>query len=661
MLELKDIYVSFDTNDVLCGISLKVVPGSRIALVGQNGTGKSTLLKIMAGLLEPLSGRVIRHEDLKIGYLPQTGLFHRGRTLWEEVVEGAAEIYRVEQEQKDILERIRGLPQQDPEYRRLLARYGELETRFRIIGGYCADAMVWRVLYGLGFEEKDRDRAAETFSGGWQMRIGLARLLLQRHDLLLLDEPTDHLDLDSRNWLCEYLKRYPGAYLVVSHDRYFLDTVAEEVYELAGKRLECYRGNYSKYLEERARRRDAAMRMFLRQQEQIRDVKVFMERNRSRKDRAAQVKSRIRQMEKLERLEAPRAEDRVTIRLPRPGPCSRRQIELSGVEKWYGDKRVFSGLDLLVERGERIGVVGRNGSGKSTLLRILAGVEPFQRGLRVVGRGVSIGLFCQDRTAWDDPSRTVIDEMIACVPHMTVERLRTLLGAFLFRGREVYKGLGVLSGGETARLCLAKLLVRSHNVLLLDEPTNHLDIEAKEALLEALRGSECTLVFVSHDRYFINRLATRVLEVGTGTVKSFDGDYERYQQALKDSLRDSDHGRDRMPSGHDIVEARAEERERASAADPARRQRMLERLDQKSRVREERRRMRRVGALEEEIETLERRVADIDRQMADESTGRDFERLSALYFERQGLQERLDRCIEEWSKLMETAEGSDTV
>lgn len=658
MLELRDIFVSFETKDVLKGISLRVVPGSRIALVGQNGTGKTTLLKIMAGLLEPMSGRVIRHEDLKIGYLPQTGLFHKGRTLWEEVVEGATEIYRVEREQKEILERIGCLSHQDPEYRRLLARYGELETQFRIIGGYSADALVSRVLYGLGFDEKDRDRPTETFSGGWQMRIGLARLLLQRHDLLLLDEPTDHLDLDSRNWLSEYLKRYPGGYLVVSHDRYFLDTVAEEVYELAEKRLECYEGNYSKYLEERARRREAAMRMFLRQQERLRDVQVFMERNRSRKDRAAQVKSRMRQMEKLERLEAPRAEDRVRIRLPKPSPCSRRQIELSGVEKWYGDKRVFSGLELLVERGERIGVVGRNGSGKSTLLRILAGIEPLDRGLRVVGRGVSIGLFCQDRTAWGDLSRTVLDEMMSCAPHMTIEGVRTLLGAFLFRGREVYKSLGVLSGGEMARLCLAKLLVGSHNVLLLDEPTNHLDIPAKEALLEALLCSECTLVFVSHDRYFINRLATRVLEVGNGTAKSFYGDYERYQQALKDSSRDSGHGHDRGPR-RDLVEIREEEG--APAVDLTKRRRVLDRLDQKARAREEKRRMRRVSALEEEIETLERRVADIDRQMADESAVRDFQRLSALYSERKDLQERLDRCVEEWSKLMEIAQEGETV
>ncbi len=652
MLELKDIHIGFEDKDVLAGISLKILPSSRMALVGKNGAGKSTLLRIIAGELEPTAGSLVTYKPIRIGYLPQTGLFHRGNTLWDEVSQGIADIERCKQEQRHILQRIKDLPQGDPTYERLLAKYGELETWFRTVGGYAAESRIWSVLCGLGFEEKDRDRPTDAFSGGWQMRIGLAKLLVQQYDLLLLDEPTDHLDLDARNWLVEYLGTFRGAFCVVSHDRYFLDMVAQEVVEIVDMRLALYKGNYSFYLEEKARRADAHLKMYVGQQQRLRQLRIFIDRNRSRKDRAGQVKSRVRRLEKEELLIAPRQEKRIRVRVPDPRPSARRQIELASIEKWYDQRRIFSGIDLVVERGEKIGVVGRNGSGKSTLLRILAGLEPFQGGSRQVGRDVSIGYFCQDHTGLLDPSRTVLGAISACAPHLTTEKVRTLLGALLFRGDEVFKEISMLSGGERARVCLASLLAGMHNVLLLDEPTNHLDISSKEALLEALSSTSCTVVFVSHDRYFINELATRIIEVGNETIRSFLGNYESYQHALRSSLDTAGQWNTRGEVGKGGGD-------RLAAVDEEKRRRMLLRLDQKRRSRDEKKRALRIGALEEEIASLEKCIADIDSKMCNEEVGRDYERLNLLYEEKRELECRLEQCLEEWSILVDSADHND--
>jgi ATP-binding cassette subfamily F protein 3 len=548
-------------------------------------------------------------------------------------------------EQDGILERMRGLPEGASESSKLLERYGELETCFRSLGGYSMESKIMSVLHGLGFQDLDRTRPTETFSGGWQMRIALAKLLLAEHRILLLDEPTDHLDLDARNWLVEYLKAYTGALFVVSHDRYFLDMVVIKVMELLNKKLDVYYGNYSDFLQEKSKRMVAFHEAYLREKGEIQRIQAFIEKNRSRKDRARQVQSRIRQLEKMELVKAPVKERQIRFHFPSPTRSARRQIELVGIEKSYGDRTIFRGLDLVLERGERIGVVGPNGAGKSTLLRILGGMEPFQKGFRHAGSGASIGYFCQDQISSMDSTATVLEDLIHSAPRFPVERLRTLLGCFLFRGEEVFKKLPILSGGERTRLTLAKLLLKEHNILLLDEPTNHLDLASKEVLLEALLSSACTLVFVSHDRYFVNQLATRILEVGQGTVRSYLGNYEDYYAAVHKGVEDKGM---RIPS---MIQP--QQGNRHEDAGLAKKERIQIREKQKEQLKEERRRVRRIQTLEMEIDHLEKQIMVLDSEMTKPEVSTDFVRLHKLYEEKEALEERLDHCLKEWGQLKE--------
>ena len=505
-----------------------ITPESRLGLVGANGTGKSTVMKILAGLESLDYGSISRARGVSAGYLPQDGLALSGRSIFAECMSVFDELHAMEKEMESLTHRMSELDHTSAEYSDVAERYQKLEHEFRARDGYTLDAEVGKVLTGLGFHRDDWSRQTEEFSGGWQMRIALAKLLLQKPNLLLLDEPTNHLDLEARNWLEEYLGSYPYAYVLISHDRYFLDVTVKRIVEIWNKRLHFYAGNYDQYLAAKTSRREQLESAYKTQRERIEQLEVFINRFRYQATKAKQVQSRIKELEKIERIEIPEEEKTVHFSFPQPKPSGRIVAEFKDVAKSYGDHEVFSKVNFVVERGERVALVGVNGAGKSTLIKLLANQEPLTTGEYKLGHEVHADYFAQDQYKELDPEARILDDLGELSPSSTQTHLRGLLGCFLFSGDDVFKRIGVLSGGERNRYALLKMLLHPANFLLLDEPTNHLDMRAKDVLLEALMKYTGTVVFVSHDRYFIDKLATRVFEIGDGKVELYPGNYEDY-------------------------------------------------------------------------------------------------------------------------------------
>ncbi|HEX2922406.1 MAG TPA: ABC-F family ATP-binding cassette domain-containing protein, partial [Chloroflexota bacterium] len=533
MLQASKITKHFGGDTILDGIDLELNPGERVALVGPNGAGKSTLLRILLGELEPDAGKVHLLSGATVAYLPQDAGVVPGRTLHDEMLALFADVIELDDRQRELEAEMVGLPPESPRLMELVNTQAELHSEFERRGGYTLEAEIGRVLYGLGFSMSDYDKRVENFSGGWQMRIALARLLLQRPDLLLLDEPTNHLDLRATEWLEGFLRQYRGAVMVVSHDRYFLDLVATRTLELHRCHLIVYPGNYSFYVKEKARRQKEQEAAFKRQQDYLQRQQAFIARFGADKRRSSQTQSREKLLEKLERIEAPSGVQKaIKFRFPPSTPSGRKVFELRGTGKAYDDRWVFHGSDLLVEKGDRVALVGPNGAGKSTLLRLLAAVEKPDEGTVSVGANVLRAYYAQDQSESLDVTNTVLQELYTAAPKdWTLEDVRSMLGRFLFSGDDVYKSISVLSGGERSRLALAKMLLRASNVLLMDEPTNHLDIAARETLEDALTEYHGTLILASHDRYLIDKLANKVVEIDGGTVTLYPGNYTAYRTA----------------------------------------------------------------------------------------------------------------------------------
>src|SRR5687767_7179437 len=483
---------------------------------------------MLARLDEPDSGAIVRPSDLTIGYLPQDGLTHSGRTVFEEASSAFQPLLDVKAEMHDIEHRLGDTSVSDTEHEAMLHRYSDLQDRFRLAEGYSMDLRIATVLRGLGFSADDANRPCETFSSGWQMRIALAKLLLGRPNLLLLDEPTNHLDLDARNWLEEYLSAYPYAVILVSHDRYFLDTVVTRITDLNLRKLTDYVGNYSKYVDQRDAMLDRLRQAKREQDEEVARVKMFIDRFRYQATKAAQVQSRIKLLEKVVPIEVPPERKRIHFKFPSCAKSGRTVLELKHIRKAYGELVVFRDLNLHIERGDRIALVGPNGAGKSTLMRLLSGEEPPDAGTRIPGHQVVMEYFAQDEAVRLDPALTVYETLAAGSPNDMVPAIRNILGGFLFSGDDVYKKAAVLSGGERTRLAVARMLLRPSNTLLLDEPTNHLDLDSKDVLLEALEDYGGTLIFVSHDRYFVEKLATKIIEIGHGQAVVYPGTYAEF-------------------------------------------------------------------------------------------------------------------------------------
>jgi ATP-binding cassette, subfamily F, member 3 len=510
-----------------------ITPESRLGLVGANGTGKSTVMKILAGLESLDYGSISRAKGISAGYLPQDGLTLSGRSIFAECMSVFDDLHAMEKEMESLTHSMSELDHTGTEYADVADRYQTLEHEFRVRDGYALEAEVGKVLTGLGFHRDDWARQTEEFSGGWQMRIALAKLLLQKPNLLLLDEPTNHLDLEARNWLEEYLGSYPHAYVLISHDRYFLDVTVDRIVEIWNKELHFYAGNYDQYLAAKTARREQLESAYKTQRERIEQLEVFINRFRYQATKAKQVQSRIKELEKMERIEVPEEEKTVHFSFPQPKPSGRIVAEFTNVAKSYGEPgvnehKVFANVNFMIERGERVALVGVNGAGKSTLIKLLAREEPLTAGEYKLGHEVHADYFAQDQYKGLDPEARILDDLGELSASSTQTYLRSLLGCFLFSGDDVFKRIGVLSGGERNRYALLKMLLHPANFLLLDEPTNHLDMRAKDVLLEALEKYTGTVVFVSHDRYFIDKLATRVFEIGDGKVELYPGNYEDY-------------------------------------------------------------------------------------------------------------------------------------
>jgi ATP-binding cassette, subfamily F, member 3 len=514
------------------GLDWLITPSSRVGLVGANGTGKSSVMKILAGMETLDYGSISRARGTSAGYLPQDGLTLSGRSIFAECMSVFDDLHAMEKEMEQLTHSMSELDHTGQDYADVADRYQKLEHEFRTRDGYTLEAEVGKVLTGLSFHRNDWSRQTEEFSGGWRMRIALAKLLLQKPNLLLLDEPTNHLDLEARNWLEEYLRDYPNAFVLISHDRYFLDVTVDRIVEIWNKKLHFYSGNYDQYLAAKTARKEQLESAYKTQRERIEQLEVFINRFRYQATKAKQVQSRIKELEKIERIEIPDEEKTVHFSFPQPKPSGRIVAEFNHVAKTYGQGTeahpVFANVNFMIERGERIALVGVNGAGKSTLIKLLAHEEPLTGGEYKLGYEVHPDYFAQDQYKELDPEARILDDLGEISPQSTQTHLRSLLGCFLFSGDDVFKRIGVLSGGERNRYALLKMLLHPANFLLLDEPTNHLDMRAKDVLLEALMKYTGTVVFVSHDRYFIDKLATRVFEIGDGKVELYPGNYEDY-------------------------------------------------------------------------------------------------------------------------------------
>jgi ATP-binding cassette subfamily F protein 3 len=612
-------------------------------------------MKALAGLDSLDYGTISRAKGVSAGYLPQDGLQLSGRTVFAECMTVFDDLRQMEEELESLTRKMSEIDHASGEYAQVAVRFHAIENEFRTRDGYAVESQVGAVLQGLGFGKEDWTRRTEEFSGGWQMRISLAKLLLAKPNLLLLDEPTNHLDLETRNWLEQYLADYPHAYVLISHDRYFLDVTVKKIAEIWNKRVYFYTGNYDKFLAQKDERRTQLVSAYKNQRDKIEQLEAFINRFRYQATKAKQVQSRIKELEKIERIEIPAEEKAIHFTFPQPKPSGRLVAECTGMAKSYGAKEVFRNVDFVIERGDRIALVGVNGAGKSTLIKLLAGAEPPSAGAYKLGHNVDADYFAQDQYKELNPQARVLDDLGEVAPHATQTDLRSLLGCFLFSDDDVFKPIGVLSGGERNRYALARMLFHPANFLLLDEPTNHLDMRAKDVLLEALEKFTGTVVFVSHDRYFIDKLATRVFEVGDGKVEIFPGNYEDYLWR-KQSGTASRVSTVRGPAASPADNARVGHKDNGATSSSAEPLLVIDsELKQKRMNPIKLKQMRlRCMEIEEEIERLEAGIADCENALTTfvsaEETAR---RTGELKSHKESLQE----LMQEWEGVSAAIEG----
>ncbi len=616
-----------------------ITPHDRVGLVGANGTGKTTLLKVLAGLETLDYGSISFAKGTTTGYLAQDGLSLAGRTVFDECLSVFSDLRDMEQEMHELSHRMGDLDPAGDDYRTVSDRFSRLEQQFRAHDGYALEAQVGTVLAGLGFEKEDWQRRTEEFSGGWQMRIALAKLLLAKPNLLLLDEPTNHLDLETRNWLEEYLKTYPHAYVVISHDRYFLDVTVDRIAEIWNKRVYFYPGNYEQYIAQKTQRREQLEAAHRNQRERIEQLEAFINRFRYQATKAKQVQSRIKELERMERIEVPHEEKTVHFTFPQPPASGRIVAEFKDVEKSYGANEVFRDASFVVERGDRIALVGHNGAGKSTLIKLLAGIEQSTRGDCRLGHNVEADYYAQDQYKQMNPDARVLDDIWSLAPGRNQTELRNLLGCFLFSADDVFKPIRVLSGGERNRYALARMLLHPSNFLLMDEPTNHLDLRAKDVLLKALEKFTGTVVFVSHDRYFIDQLATRVFEVGGGEVRVYPGNYEDYlwrkQRESESSAEKPATLRAAVPEGASAEPAPA----RTKRINPIKLRQMKDRCQE----------------LEDEIARVESAIGECETGLQAFVSVAETTRLTELLAAKR---QELEELMSEWAEISETLEAA---
>ncbi len=631
MLSFKDIQVRFAGVPILNGVAGSVHRGERIGLVGPNGAGKTTLLRVLAGESGPETGEIRKPRQFRLGCLSQGGVEGGAKTCLEEALEACGHLRGIEDELSSVIHQLAVVPDGDPIPPELLARYGELEHQFHHGGGYEGESAVLKILDGLGIRRPHWGKTTSSLSGGQRMRLALAKIILFPHDILLLDEPTNHLDIRAIEWLEEYLAASPAGQIIVSHDRRFLDRLVSEIWELSHGTLTRYRGNYSHYLEARGERVALLKKRREEVLEERRRLQDFIDRNRSRKDRAKQVQGRIKMLKKLEETPLPPEPAESTFRLREADAGDRIVAKLENLGKSYDETPVFRGLDLSIERGDRIAVLGPNGAGKSTLLKILTGREEPTEGTCWMSRRNVIRSYSQDEAEALRGRNEVLAEVEEAASVEMVPRVRSLLATFLFCGDDVFKPLDALSGGERSRLAMAKLMVEPGNILILDEPTNHLDQDGQAVLAEAIEQYGGTLIFVSHDRYFVDRLANRVLEIDEGRARLFHGNYSDYRHALE---REAERLQEARTPAPERPAVEAEPRKTAETSRKTARELQKKRKE-----------------VEHEIETLEARITALNAMLGSPAVFRSADLSREVVEEQRELKAKLADLYEQWEML----------
>lgn len=646
-VQFSQVSLAFGDRDILKNVSVNLQAGSKVALTGANGSGKSTLIKVMAGLVQPDGGQRVAQKDARIAYLPQSGLTHHGCSLREEADKAFGFGYELQAEMEKIGDKLKN---GEGNEKLLLERHDAILTELEESGWNRRQVMAEQVLAGLGFSREDLDKNCEEFSGGWQMRIALGKALMVNPDILLLDEPTNYLDIEARGWLEKFLDNYKGGFLLVSHDRYFLDHTVNEVYELFNGELKRYPGNYTHYEKVREIELETLIREYEKQQAEIAHLQEFINRFGVQATKAAQAQERQKMLDKIleKQIVIPESLKKIHFKFP-PAPHSGRLVAtLSKITKSYdGEHNVLEDLDFVLENGERLVVAGHNGAGKSTLLRIIAGADSDFSGEVKLGSGVKIGYFSQDNAETLKGSASVLETVESEAPLELIPKIRDMLGAFLFRGDDVHKSLDVLSGGEKARVALLKLLLRPVNFLILDEPTNHLDMHSKDVLLDALKDFGGTVIFVSHDRGFIENLSTRVLELKPGQFRLFPGDYKYYMERLEREANGEF-------SQNDELKSAAQPEKNSQKEEKTETKRSWE--EQKKLESERRRAEKNVKNLEEQILKLEEEKSSQEAQMAKPEVYSNGEKAKAVQKKIDELAEKLEELNLQWMEAAEALE-----
>lgn len=644
MLQIDGITLYFGERALFDNISTIINPGERIGLVGPNGAGKSTLLKIIAGEQQADSGSISMSNEATVGYLPQDGVEpNPNLTVFEEVEHAFSEIIKLRSRFDEVQAKMETSPAGSPEHEEALRQFGEIQHKLENSGSYTLGAEIERVLDGLGFDEGDFSRSTTEFSGGWLMRIALAKLLLRQPTYLLLDEPTNHLDIESLQWIESFLKNYEGAVIIVSHDRAFLDNITKRTLALSRGSLDDYAGNYTFYEKKYEKEKELLKQQYENQQKEIKQTQEFIDRFRYKATKAKQVQSRVKQLEKMEQIELEQEQSEISFHFPLAARSGQVVMKLENVVKKYGDNTVFDGIDYEIERGDKIAVVGPNGAGKSTLIRILAGLEPITDGERKVGYNVTPGYFAQHQADELDPKNTPLDEMRLAGSNESETKLRTILGSFLFVGDDVFKKVSVLSGGEKSRVALAKMLLSDGNFLIFDEPTNHLDMQSKKILQQALQQFGGTLMIVSHDRDFLDPLVNKTLEIQPGRIKTWLGNVSYYldkkaeeEESLTMEGKSSGNGTssESKTDGLSRKEQRRIEAEKRNA------------LSKKIKPLK-----KRLQELEKLIETCETRITEIESMMAEPDFYDDAEKVKKISLEYEEVKQSLSQSFNKWEEI----------
>ncbi len=637
MIDLTKISLQFNGKYLFRDVSFRINSGDKISLVGANGTGKSSLLKIINGELQPENGKIQKQKGITIGYLPQDNVTHYGKTLLDEAKSALTDIINLRNKETEITDLLSDPKLSEEEHNDLIHQLGEVHHRLEELDSYSAEARAEKILKGLGFEENDFEKLTDEFSGGWQMRIAMAKILISQNDILLLDEPTNHLDFDSLEWLIAFLKNYNGALLIVSHDKHFINEVTVKTLEIFLSKFNTFNGDYDAYLKYKTERDSLLENQYQLQQKKIKETERFIERFRYKATKAKQVQSRLKQLEKIQLIELPESKDEIYIRFPPPPPSGKINIELKSVAKSYGKNEVFSDIDFTVARGEKIAFVGPNGAGKTTLAKIIAGEISFDSGQRILGHNTIISYYAQDVADNLDPVSDIISTVEGVAEGKTLGQLRSLLGSFLFSGDDVFKKVGVLSGGEKSRVALAKILLTKANFIILDEPTNHLDISSKEILQQALIDFTGSLILVSHDIDFLKPIVNKVVDIRKGSVKIYSGGIDYYITKRQEEINYSQEANQKTDSANENISRK--EKKRVEAELRQKKFRATKGIND------------RLGELEKQISGLVEAESELENKLADVKIYSNPVTAKETTLEYNKVKEDLNFKLAEWSRL----------